>query len=328
MTPQPDLSLCSRSRSRTAGTEASARARPSAGGRASTWVARLGARAAPLRCVIVLLILVSGCANTTANLAGWYVTRQIDGYFDLSSEQKARVRQRVDRLIVEIRGDELPKLLYLMRLVRDAIRDDQVPSRILQLQDRSDAFLERAAARVIPELAWLLAQLTDGQIGHFERRLTARVEELYEEQRLPPAERREQRDEQLVEGMEKAVGELTAEQQAALLAVAHGLPDDRPARYRRDLERIGSTTALLRTHPGQAAIEAELRRLWDTRYEVEAGRDKLSRMAEQRSFLLALDRLVNADQRKHAVNRLEDQIRSLARFELRGGAPPGPRAQE
>lgn len=262
------------------------------------------------------LLCASGCAGTTTKLAGWYVTRQIDGYFDLTSEQKEKVRERVDVLIAEIRGDELPKALYLMRLVRDAIAQNQVPQRIDDLQERSDTLLERAAQRLTPELAWVMSQLDNRQIGHFEQKLRENVDEIYEDQRLPAAERRQKMDDQLLKSLEKAVGELSPPQRASILAAAHALPDDRAARYRVDLARIESTGKLLRSHPGQSAIEAELKRMWATRYEVAQGRDKLTRRAEQRRFLLSVDQTITDEQRQQAVENLNDRIRSLARFAI------------
>ncbi|MFT3925498.1 MAG: DUF6279 family lipoprotein [Myxococcales bacterium] len=273
---------------------------------------------------LCLLGVVAGCTGTTTRIAGWYVTRQIDGYVDLTGEQKELVRARVDVLIEEIRRDELPKALYLMRLVRDAIAQNQVQDRIDGLQERSDAFLERAAGRLIPELGWLLSQLDDAQITYFEGKLKENVDKIYEDQQLPQGERRKKMDEQLVEGLEKAVGDLSAAQQQTILQAAHALPDDRAQRYRNDLARIQSTGKLLRAHPGQAAVEAELRRLWATRYEVTAGRDKLTRRAEQREFLLSVDRTMTEQQRAHAVESLNERIRSLARFELHAEATSAP----
>lgn len=284
-----------------------------------TWSGRLARGAAPFGRLLVALWLVcaSGCAGTTAKLAGWYVTRQIDGYFDLTGEQKDRVRERVDVLIAEIRRDELPKALYLMRSVRDAIAQNQVAQRIDDLQARSDVLLERAAERLIPELAWVMSQLDNRQIAHFEHKLRENLDAIYKDQKLPVAERRQKLDDQLLENLEKAVGELSRAQQQTILEAAHGLPDDRAARYRVDLARIQSTGKLLRTHPGQSAIQAELKRMWATRYEVAEGRDKLTRRAEQRRFLLSVDRTITDEQRTRAVENLNDRIRSLARFEMR-----------
>jgi hypothetical protein len=259
---------------------------------------------------------LGGCAGTTSKVAGWYVTRQIDDYLDLTSDQKDQVRARVDVLIDEIRHKELPQVLYLMRLVRDAIASNQVPGRISDLQQRSDRYLDHAASRLIPELAWLMTQLNDAQISHFESKLREAVDKIYADQKLPSAERRHKLDEQLIESLEKAVGTLSEGQKRTILSAAHALPDERGARYRFDLARIQSTGKFLRTHPPQAAIEAELGRLWATRYDIESGRDKTARQGEQQSFLLTIDRTVSEQQRTFAVEKLNDQIRSMARFVL------------
>ena len=85
--------------------------------------------------------------------------------------------------------------------------------------------------------------------------------------------------------------------------------------------RIVSFAAFLRRHPGAAAIDAELRGRWETRYDaLGPGRDKAARRAEQIQLLLAIDGTLSAEQREQAVESMNDRIRDAKRFLL----PPQP----
>lgn len=268
-------------------------------------------------CLVAAVLSVSACTSTTARLAGWYVTRELDSYLDLDREQKGQLRKRVDEQLEWLRRDELPRWLSLLRRVRDSIGRGPTEQELAAHLQRYDALLDQAVERLSPMGAEILAGLSDAQIAHFEARMLEKHEETYESLKLPPHERREEQDERLIESVENVVGDLRDDQRRMLLDKVHALPNERPIRYRVDRERIVAFAKLLRTHPGAAAIEAELRRLWDTRYEVLGpGRDRTSRRIEQRRLLLDIDRTLSQEQREEAVEHLNGHIRSGKRFLL------------
>jgi hypothetical protein len=264
-----------------------------------------------------LCLWLAACTATSARLAGWYVTRQLDGYLDLNHAQHQRLRTRVDEQLDVLRRVELPRWLHLLRQTRDAMGRGTSEAQLAELLARYDALLDCAVEQLVPSSAEILSELDDAQIAHFEARMLEKHEEAYEELKLPAAEQREKLDERTLEAIESITGDLRDEQKLAILARTRTLPDERPIRYRVDKLRIAGFATFLRAHPGAAAIDKELRRLWDTRYTVLGpGRDKTARRIEQRRVLLAIDQTLSAEQRAQAVENMNDRIRIAKRFLL------------
>ncbi len=263
------------------------------------------------------LITTAACTSLTTRVAGWYVTREIDGYFDLTSEQKKEVQQEVDLTLEELRRDQLPRWVNLLRSARDTIGRGADEAQLAALQARYDQLMDAGVGLLAPKFAKLFAALDDRQIDHFAAHAQERLDDVYEEQKLPAEKRRAKQDERLLEGLESLVGDLRADQKRTVLALVHSFPDERPAQYRVSKARIWHSRSFLRKHPGAAAIEAEMHRLWRTRYdEFGPGRDQTSRRAEQRHFMLTVDRTLSPEQRREGVENVNERIRQLARLSL------------
>src|SRR5690349_10839999 len=71
---------------------------------------------------LLLSLLVSACSSASTKVAGWYITRQIDHYVDLTSAQHDLVRPAVDREVDRVRREDLPRWIDLLRGVRDQIQ--------------------------------------------------------------------------------------------------------------------------------------------------------------------------------------------------------------
>ncbi|MFW6067150.1 MAG: DUF6279 family lipoprotein [Myxococcota bacterium] len=254
-----------------------------------------------------------GTACTAERLAGWYVTRRIAGYLDLSSEQRQWLRQRVDGHIAALRRDVLPKAVRLLRRTRALAARGPTEAEVRELQASFDALADGAVARLAPDVAKLLAMLDDAQVARFRRKLRENLDEAYEDLRAPPPERRTRAREKLVEGVEEWTGDLRRRQIALLLRVTPDIARERTARYRDAVRRLRTFTAMLHRHPGAEAIERELLRLWRTRYDDTAGSLE-ERRRMQRRVLLALDETLTLKQRRHVIQQIDDRIRQLKRF--------------
>src|SRR5690349_20905319 len=113
-------------------------------------------------CLLLGLVL-SACSLTSTRLAGWYVTRQIDSYLDLTSEQKSRIRPHIDAEVDRMRSQDLPHWVNLLRWVRELTQEGPSDERVRALQHRYDELLDAGVARLTPQFAPLLAELDDDQ---------------------------------------------------------------------------------------------------------------------------------------------------------------------
>lgn len=267
--------------------------------------------------LVGMVVALSACSFTSTRLVGWYVTRQIDHYLDLTSAQKEQLRPHVDAEVDRARREDLPHWVSLLRSIRDLTEHGPSDEGAAAVQRRYDTLLDAGVANLAPKFAPLLAELDAEQRAHFQRRLLEFVDKTLPEQKLPPEQRRAKQDENMIEGIEKIAGDLSEEQERKLLTRMHEAPDDRPLRYQNDRRRVYSFIKFLATKPGAPAIEAELKRLWVTRFDaLGPGFDLTSRRALQRKQLIALHGLLTPEQRAHAVEHLTEQITSIKRWLL------------
>lgn len=271
---------------------------------------RPGARTAWL--ALALLVLVGGCS--ASRLAGWYTTRKIDKYLDLTSEQKKYVRSRVDHHIESLRRSASTDVIPVLKHVRYVTAKGATEREIEKLQGDFDALFDLFVAKITPDAASVFAFLEPNQIDRFHRKMREGIDEAYEDIR---DRSQEEADEKLIDAVEKWTGSLDAEQKRKILAVTRGLQRERSAAFDAHRRRLDRFVALVRTKPGAPAIEAELLRLWKTRYEAMApDRTAEEQRAEQRKVLLTIDGLLNEKQRKHAVAEVDKRIRQIRRFAL------------
>jgi hypothetical protein len=268
-------------------------------------------------CWLVLGLALGACSLTSTRLAGWYATRQIDGYLDLTSEQKSRIRPHVDADVERLRREDLPHWLNLLRRVREIVRQGPSDEKILSVQRRYDALLDAGVAHLAPQFAPLLAELDDEQLAHFQRKLLEFVDKQLPEQTLPVEERQAALDKRTIKAIEKVTGDLDDDQKQKLIGRIHSEPNDHPLRYQNDRRRTFAFIKFLKTKPGAPAIEAELKRLWATRFDALGPRfDLVSRRALARKQLLNLYALLTPKQRAHTVEYLTDQIVQIKRWVL------------
>ena len=177
------------------------------------------------------------------------------------------------------------------------------------------ALVDRVFRRLTPDAAEFLTTLRPDQVEHLVQALGERVDEEFADLELSPEERQAKAEEQLLDGIAEMVGELRPEQEAAVLAVARTIPDTQEAQrdtFRRQVARLGDG---LRAGGGRAAMVALVTELWSSRDDlVGAERDPVQRQADSARLLIAVDRSLDAEQRRRAVAAIEQRIERLERY--------------
>jgi hypothetical protein len=262
-----------------------------------------------------VLLLATGCASD--RIAGWYITRQLDGYFDFDGEQKARVRADVDALIAQVRKEELTHWITFLREVRAGLHDGLTDEVLARLQRRYDARIDVAVHLLTPHVAPILVTLRDAQLDKFEQEVREDLAEQYEDLKLSPDERQRKLEKKALEVVEDFVGELDDAQQEQVRALIRQLPNERDAQYRSAQDNLAHFRSFMATHPSAPALESELYAMWEHRYDaLGVGHDKEARRALQRKWLLSVYQVLNAEQRAHAEEELSSRIRMLKRWTI------------
>ena len=278
-------------------------------------------RAAVVASICAVFASLSGCASTSQRLAGWYVTRTLAGYLNLTGAQKSAARIEVDQTITELRSTELPHWITFMREVRQGIHGGLSEPELARLQARYDARLDRGVELLTPRFSPLLAQLDAGQLDHFASRMREDVKELYEDLELPKAKQGPALEKRALKVVEDLVGDLSDEQEASVRRLIRALPNERPVQFRSSLESIARFRGFMAQGPSSGMVELELKRMWEHRYDaLGSGHDKVARRAVQRRWLLDVYQLLTPDQHAHAEAVVTERIITLKGWVLPAGA--------
>lgn len=265
--------------------------------------------------LVLCLCFLLGCSGVLQGFAARIVTRRLAEQFGLDETQKAQTRKAVDTLLAEAPAALGKPLDDLVETVDAAIETGLTETNLLQIEQEFDAMADMVVGRVIEEASPILASLDDAQIAHSEKRFAERFEEIREDMETSPKKRLEQRQEAFLESIEDWTGDLSKEQQKALLAYHRRLPDETELRLAAEEKIIAELAAVLRSHPGPSVLRSALWDAWKKRddWGPEA-RSVQARDAQSRATLIYIDSLMTPEQRAHSRKHLKDLHSKLKRF--------------
>jgi hypothetical protein len=157
------------------------------------------------------LVLLQACSaiklayNSSPELGYWW----LDGYVDFQSEQSAKVRDELARLLQWHRTNELPKIADLLKNAQKlASADLTAPQACAVFADSRERF-NAVITQVEPAAVALVMSLKPEQISHIETKLNKGNEEWRKDWlRLSAPERLEKRLESNLERAEEFYGKL------------------------------------------------------------------------------------------------------------------------
>lgn len=218
---------------------------------------------------------------------------------------------------------------WLQRVAQVATAPAADAAQLQALGDEAEGFMRTLGATLAPDLVPLLASLSDAQTAELLEAFAERIEDDRETYLDPPAERRRaQRIERMEERLEKWLGELSREQEAAVARWADALrPTTATWLAQREAwrQRLGAALTLrgdsARFAPLLRALLVEPEHGWPHTY-----RDDLAfNRARTFTLLSEVQALASARQRAH----IADELAALAEpfTGLACAAPPAQRAE-
>ena len=211
---------------------------------------------------LALAFALAGCStikvgyNALDELGYWW----LDGYFDFSNEQSARVQEDLDRLHAWHRARELPRLAELLgraeRLAPGPVTPEQACAFVPDIVVRIQAVIEQAE----PLLVTNALGLTPDQLRQLERK-QADSNAVWRKDwiELAATEQKEKRYKQVLERMETFYGRLDGAQRSALRATLDRSVFDPQRTYNERVRRQQDLLQVLRKLAGSAASFAEAR---------------------------------------------------------------------
>jgi hypothetical protein len=270
-------------------------------------------RLLPTRVVLVLVpLLLTGCFVKLAyeNLDTLLLWR-IDSYFNLSPEQTRFVERRIEEQLHWHRGAELPKTIAFFREVQTAAKDSLTPAELEELFASFETGVSVVTMQLSADAAELFAQIDDEQIVYLQNALNEANEEWEERLELPPDERREDREERILDLVEDWVGDLDDAQRKELVAASARIPDILEAwlNYRRERQR--QFVNIVRA----ARMDKDIVRIalpaW---VGAEPPPQFLVHQRAVREFILEVDKRCTPEQRAFFIDRLQGWIDDLETF--------------
>jgi len=266
-------------------------------------------------------VLIAGCSGARVVygqldvLISWYLR----DYLDLDTDQRHRLGQAVDSLLLWHRESELRRYVGFFRQLGREAAEPLGLERIRSARFELDRFWDDIARQAAPEAAALLSSLSQAQVEElFMRMAQDDVKLAREATEGNPAERVRKREKALLRQVERWVGRLDGEQKALVRACALDLRADPEGWI---ASRRAWTSALREAMNGRHDLETFTPRLaqlladgevfWDPGYRsrFEADRERVLRL------LADVDRSLSSRQRQVLQERLErwaDEFESIA----------------
>jgi hypothetical protein len=168
---------------------------------------------------LAALALICACStvklgyNNLEEVAYWW----LDGYVDLTGEQRPRVREELARLHAWHRATELPRYADLLHRVATLAAGDVTPAQACGVIAEIRGRLEVLATHATPAIATIAQGLEPAQLQHLERKYRRNNAAWRDDWiELAPAELARKRFKQMLDRSETVYGGLHEPQRAAL----------------------------------------------------------------------------------------------------------------
>lgn len=260
--------------------------------------------------VFTLALLSCSSVRIGYNYADWIIPWYLNSYFDLNSNQKTWVSARLDNLLNWHRKEELPKYVQhldeINKKASDGISSNEIDWGYQLVMD----LFNETSTKLLPDVTDFLWQLTPDQINNLEKKLGLnRAEQDKENQKKTPAERKEERLNKTVESIEEWTGKLTDSQKSFVKQRVAQLPETSPYNRRERDRRNTEFISLLRDKKDKATFQNSFGEWWS---KPQVGREVQYveiieiRTEKIKELVFETDKLLSSDQRKRALNRLND----------------------
>ncbi|MEK9825511.1 MAG: DUF6279 family lipoprotein [Methylotenera sp.] len=269
--------------------------------------------------VILLALTLGACSliKTIYSNAPEAVHWWLDGYFDFTQAQNARLKPALHKLHEWHRQTQLPLYIKHLQQMQDNIRQEKIDAQVVcttisTIQDH----LQTIQFEAIPMIVEIAPSLTDKQLAYFEKKLHKR-EQNWQSEWLQDSEEEqlEARLEKMIDYSEKLYGRLHKPQKSMLkqkLSNAHFKPE---ISYKEILRRNDDAlhTIKILAKPGLSEAQQQqqlLQAFQRLRNSPNPAYQEYAELAKQRSCEIFADLHATTDdkQKQHAIAWLENLI--------------------
>ena len=266
-------------------------------------------------CAAGLLILLAGCSSLSFyRYADWLILWQVDHYVDLTSDQRHDLAQRLTPLLARHRHEAIPQYESFLVQFRQRFERGLTGQDLDGVYASYDRLRADLFDRVVADGGVLLASVDSRQVRILEAALQKDHEKAARLVQDPAPERLKKRADATLGWLEDWLGSLSKDQEAQIREWSLALPDTQQAWVAYQQQRQQELLALLHQSRTPERIAGELRTMfvYQDHTAPQAYQDAVRQMrAAVKTMALAIDQQVTADQRHHAVIKLQGLIDQL-----------------
>ena len=283
--------------------------------RATQYKNRAGRHRLGMWCAAGLLVLLAGCSLTLVyRYADSIILWQVDHYFDLTSEQRHDLTLRLTPLLARHLHEAIPQYEASLVQIRQRLEQGLTSQDIDWVYATYDRLRADLFDRLVADGGAFLASVDPSQVRTLEAALQNDHDNAARLVQAPAPERLKKRAHATIDGLEDWLGFLSNDQQAQIHEWSLALPDTQQVRVAYREQRQQELLALLHQPRTPERIAGELRAMlvYPDQTAPQAYRDADRQMrAAVKTMALAIDQRLSADQRHHAVTKLQQLIDQL-----------------
>lgn len=270
-------------------------------------------------CAVGLLFFLAGCSIVSFyRYADWIILWQADHYLDLTSDQRHDLAKRLTPLLARHRKEAIPQYIAVLVQSRQRLERGLTNQDIDWVYANYDRLRADLFDRVIVDSSVLLASVDSSQVRILEAAFQKDHTKAARFVQAPAPERLKKRADTIIDWLDDWLGSLSKDQEARIRQWSLALPDHQQFWASYQQQRQQELLALLRQPRTPERVTRELSALL-VAYSDQTGppayQDAIHQMRTAvKTMALAIDQQVTADQRHHAVTKLQrliDQLHDL-----------------
>ena len=267
-------------------------------------------------CAAGLLCFLAGCSFLSLyRYADWLILWQADQYLDLTSDQRRDLAQRLTPLLARHRQEAIPQYVTVLAQCRQRFERGLTNQDIDWVYANYDRLRADLFDRVIADSGVVLASVDSRQVRTLEAALQKDHAKAARFVQAPAAERLKKRADAIIDWLDDWLGSLSKDQEAQIRQWSLALPDNQQFWASYQQQRQQELVALLRQPRTTESVARELHALlvfYPDPTAPQAYQDVIRQMRDAvKPMALAIDQQVTADQRQHAVTKLQSLIDQL-----------------
>ncbi len=269
-----------------------------------------GKRLIIITIMAAVIFAIHGCSayRTLYNSIDIFIINGINRYFDISSEQRLFLKEKINEFKEWQRVEEMPGYIETLTIIRGKAAGTISMDDMARIENRLLAHGESFFRRVEPDTLYFISSLTDGQVNHFRNRMNQSLEEYMESLREDKEKSLEQEFRSRMKILSFVYGKISSEQERVISRMEKRLGDVSEARIQQFRANVQDFNRVLGKRRDRGALKSSLRGMIDDSAGNTRPHERVldAHYRETKEIFIDIHNTVMTDeQRKNAAERID-----------------------